>query len=254
MGKNSFIEREELWLLKDKYKSKPSPSYYADIKRLRRGKPLSYLIGWVPFWDTSIKVSPGTLIPRTETEYLTEKAVSEIKTFYKKNLHILDIFCGSGCMGISALKHLENSHITFSDKYEPPLFSTRKNLRLNKIKKERFSIVRSDFLERISDSFDVVFANPPYLSKEKLNFVDKSVLLWEPQEALFAENNGFYYLFKLIENCRKILKKNGVLYLEHDDWQARTLREKISKVPGISFECIHDQFGKERMLKIFRHA
>jgi len=254
MGKNSSLRREQLWLLKDKYAGKPCSAFFSDIERLPRGEPLPYIIGWVPFLDASIKISRGTLIPRVETEYWTEKAILEIKEKYNKKIRVLDMFSGSGCIGISVLKALPNAHVTLSDKYEYALSQIAENLRHNEIRKTQFEVVQSDFLDNIYGSFDVVLANPPYLSKKRVKKIDTSVLLWEPLEALFAEKDGLNYLFMLIENFKKILKKNGTLYIEHDPWQVSSLKKKVGSIPNISYEFIRDQFGKERVLKISPHV
>ena len=99
------------WLLEEKYSGEKNDAFFADCKRLALGEPLGFLIGHVPFLDTTIYLDSKPLIPRPETEYWTEAVIADIKTNYPardlentpgaEQLRVLDLCAGSGCIGVA---------------------------------------------------------------------------------------------------------------------------------------------------------
>lgn len=248
--KNSF-EREKHWLLEEKHNGKETKKFSVDLKKLKNGVPLAYIIGNVPFYDCLIDLQYKPLIPRVETEHWVYEFVKkELKNQeLKKQVRILDIFSGSGCIGISILKNTLNTKVDFADIKPKYLKQIKLNLELNKVSKKRFEIIQSDVFKKIPiKKYDYILANPPYISKDRLNTVSKSVIEHEDKNALFAKNDGLYFILKLIKESQKYLTFDGKVYVEFDSWQKKKI-EKILKAANIkNYQFVKDQCKKDRLL------
>ena len=205
-----------------------------------------YTRGSVPFLGTTIYLDSKPLIPRTETEYWVEKALAEIPN--DSNARVLDLFSGSGCIGVATLFHKPFSIVTLGEYEERHLPTIRKNVIENGIDPERASVVQTNIWNGIAGPFEYVFANPPYLSRER-NTVSKEAEALEPNEALFAEDDGFYYIEKIIEKLPSFLTSSGVCFVEHEPFHAErihTVAERVSMV-ATSYE---DQYGTVRYSRL----
>ena len=142
--------RDRAWLLRDKYAGRETADFLADVKRLEEGEPLDYVIGWREFLGCRIDLSERPLIPRMETEWWTESVIEKIG---QQPAQVLDIFAGSGCIGLAILKHCPQAEVTFVDSEENCVRQIRKNLKINQLKAEVFqSDIFSSFVSSKSFS------------------------------------------------------------------------------------------------------
>ncbi|MDO8520716.1 MAG: HemK/PrmC family methyltransferase [bacterium] len=148
--------KERTWLLNEKYSGVETPAFRTDLKRLERGEPLAYIIGWVDFLGCRIDLSARPLIPRPETEFWVEQAMAEVTSGQwlvasrKNSLKILDLFAGSGCIGIALLKHLPNAMVDFGEKDPRLCKQIEKNIALNAIDPKRTRVIQTDVFSNIT--------------------------------------------------------------------------------------------------------
>lgn len=209
----------------------------------------------VNFLNCKIDLSKKVFIPRPETEFWVRKAIGGIGNWQLQigNLRILDLFAGSGCIGIAVLKNIENSFVDFVDIDENAIEEIKFNLKKNKIAKKRYRIIKSNLFENLkSEKYDIIFANPPYVALNRINEVDKEVLENEPKRALFAGADGMAIIEKFLKEVKKYLKKNGILYMEFDPLQKEKIK-RILKKEGFQFSFYKDQFEKTRWVKIYEN-
>ncbi len=236
-------------LLREKYGGTPSTEYEADCARLETGEPLAYVIGWAPFLDCRIHFDSHPLIPRPETEFWTEQALEEMK--YKESVSVLDLFAGSGAIGVAVLKHITNARVDFGEIDESLFATIQKNIHENApTQKEGVNPVRARILQTnvwsgISDRYDFILANPPYVSENLTDRIQKSVLDFEPHTALFAENEGFSLIEETIRGASRHLNSSGVLYIEHEPEHKEQLIA-TAREAGLGLELMKDQFGTYR--------
>lgn len=197
-----------------------------------------YARGSVPFLGTTISLDSKPLIPRTETEYWVEKALQEISD--DGEVRVLDLFSGSGCIGVATLFHKPLSKVTLAEKEEHHLKTINKNVQENGIDPERTSVVQSDVWSGVAGPFEYVFANPPYISKER-NTVSKEALKSEPHKALFAEDDGFFFIEKTIEKLPQFLIPSGVCFIEHEPFHAERIQAMAREV-GMEAATHKDQY------------
>ncbi len=251
-------KKEENWLLNEKYKGKECPEFFEDIKRIENGEPVDYVIGFTVFLGAKIDLSFRPLIPRQETEFWLEKTVREALLPSSEGrrgggkegtkIKILDLFAGSGCIGIALLKNLPGITVDFGEKDPNLILQIEKNLAINNIAPERAHAYETDvFFHLPPKKYDYIFANPPYISRNKKERVADSVMKHEPHLALFADDDGLFFIKKLLKESPDFLAPNGKLFIEFDAGQKEKIEERIkeSKFKG---EFWKDQFEKWRVI------
>lgn len=248
-------KKEINWLLNEKYHGVETSRFRADVARLTAGLPLAYAIGCVPFLGCHIDLSLRPFVPRPETEFWVKQAIEEIvnrqsPVAAKKNqIKILDLFSGSGCIGVALEKHIPGARVDFGEKNRRFCKQIEKNITLNDIGTSRVRIIETDVFSHITESYDVIFANPPYIDPSKKASVQDSVLAHEPHEALFANDGGLRFIKKLFMEASAHLKQGGMMYVEFDMEQKGAI-EKFARKYGWKAEFERDQFGRWRVVKI----
>jgi release factor glutamine methyltransferase len=197
------------------------------------------------FLNCKIDVSKKVLEPRLETEYWTKKAIEEIKKI-PRPLKVLDIFSGSGCIGIAILKNTQ-SFVDFSDISKDAISQIKINVKLNNILNQRFRIIQSNIFSKILDKYDFILANPPYVALDRIKEVDPDVLKKDPHIALFAGNDGMLLIEKFLQDVKKHLNSNGIIFLEFDPLQKEKVKQILEK-KKFQYQFKLDQFKKTRFV------
>ena len=202
-----------------------------------------YITGKAYFRDLELSVDERVLIPRPETEELVDLVLKENS---RADLRVLDIGTGSGAIAISLKAARPNWQVTASDISADALQLAKENALKNQVE---LTLIQSDVFSQITERFDMIISNPPYIAYDDEDEVGINVLASEPHLALFADENGFAIYRQIIENAREHLTENGKLYFEIGYKQGEGLRALLSKhFPAKRVRVIKDMFGKDRMV------
>lgn len=205
-------------------------------------EPEAYRIGWVPFVHSNIYLDSRPLIPRTETEYWVDIAIKEMKASGIRNPKVLDLCAGSGCIGVAVLQEIPEASVDFVEINETHHPDVLKNIRMNGIDPSRARVFGGDLFENITDTYDFILTNPPYINPELGERVEKSVKDHEPALALYGGRDGLEIIGRIISETGKYLKPEGILYLEHEPEQVAYLKQKKSYQ-----HTLKDQFQNMRV-------
>ena len=307
--KNQSFTQEERWLLTEKYRGEKTGGFFADCKRLQAGEPLGYVIGFVPFLDCKIWLDSHPLIPRPETEYWVEKAItkmshapetlvlaaeslgrmqkdpgSPVHTYPTRpsqssgqsfqqalrkaspkcldseldsclgerlasrtdepRIKVLDLCAGSGAIGVVVATHVPGARVDFGEidaRHEPTIL---KNLAANGIVSHRARVIISDLFTRITDRYDFILSNPPYIDPA-LDRTEASVKHFEPHQALYGGHAGLKLIEAIIAAAPAHLTPRGQLWLEHEPEQTAAI-SKLGSTHGFATTTHPDQYDSLR--------
>ena len=183
------------------------------VDRRIAGEPLQYIIGEWEFMGLPLKVREGALIPRPETELLCELGFDFLDARAPGQKRMLDLCCGTGCVGIAAKKYIVGSDVVCLDKYDIPLELTRENAILNEVD---ITVARGDALSLPPENigaFDLILTNPPYIPTGDLPSLQTEVRR-EPCEALDGGEDGLDFYRSIAKNYVPLLKPDGRIYAE----------------------------------------
>lgn len=217
------------------------------LARRRQGEPLAYLLGEWDFYGNRFLVTPDVLIPRGDTEWLCDAAVQEAKQYAQPR--VLDLCCGSGCIGISLARAVPGAQVVAADCSQAALAVTRRNAVLYHLDAPRFAAVQADALQpgSIAGEFDVVVSNPPYITAQEMRELDHSVDAYEPHLALFGGEDGLDFYRAMAFRPAFSLKTGGMLFAEcgwkqgeqvkalfaRAGWKQVSLRSDLAGIPRI---------------------
>ena len=181
------------------------------LERRLSFEPIAYITNEKEFFEDTFFVDKRVLIPRPESEFIVEKAAELLKNTEKAE--VLDICCGSGCIGLS-IKRASGCRLTLSDISQDALVVAKINSARLFPNSTDISFVKSDLFSDISGQFDLITANPPYLSEDDMkNFVVKE-LSFEPENAFFGGKTGFEITEKILQSVHNFLKPGGYFITE----------------------------------------
>ena len=207
---NFNIDHKLVDYLYDYIKNNNLPLFKLDeyIDELIKGRPVQYIVGDVDFCGNRIMVNESVLIPRFETELLVDKTIKYINKLFRKQIKILDVGTGSGCIAITLAKET-NSKVSACDISLEALLVAKKNAKENKV---AINFVYSDLFSNIKDKFDVIISNPPYIAYDE-EIMD-IVLNNEPKIALYADNNGLACYEEMVREIENYVEDNCLIAQE----------------------------------------
>ena len=222
-----------------------------EIRRVREmvlrrlgGEPLQYILGTQEFMGLEFFVDKNVLIPRADTETLVEAILSHLG---KNGASVLDIGCGSGCVGLSAAHFNQRIYLRGVDISEGALAVAQKNAKdLGLFDRAAFN--RVDILtEQVMGKYDVVVSNPPYIRTADVGALMREVRDFEPRSALDGGEDGLIFYRRIVEIAPRLLNENGFLAFEVGYDQAREVAA-LMRHDFINIEIIKDLCGVERVV------
>ncbi len=187
----------------------------AGVARLLRREPLAYVLGEWEFYGLELYVNEHVLIPRDDTCAVAALAIKQA-IFLNQNPRILDLCCGSGCIGLAVASRVKDARVTLGDISRDALAVAKNNIARNKLT-GRVSCVTADALSRphpFLGKFDLIVSNPPYITAEEMQALPRSVKEYEPHLALFGGEDGLDFYRSIAKNYQDALKPGGYLCFE----------------------------------------
>ena len=232
-------------------------------KQLEQETPIQYIIGKTEFFGLPFNINKDVLIPRPETEELVERVIKEVsliktyktdsnETTNEKQLKILDIGTGSGCIAISLKKEIPSSKISAIDVSNEALRIAKKNALLNKVDINfiHLDILKTNNLDKL---YDVIVSNPPYVRELEKKEMKNNVLNNEPHLALFVDNkNPLLFYNKIAELAKNFLTKNGQLHFEINQYLGKETVILLAEKGFKNIQLKKDIFGNDRIISAFK--
>lgn len=204
-----------------------------------KGKPLSYVLGNADFYGYEIKVDERVLIPRPETEEL----VSEVLKVVKNTDKVLDLCTGSGAIAL-VINKKSGASVTATDISEAALDVAKENFKQFDAAVETRLI---DLYGDLSEKFDIIVSNPPYIKTEEIDTLDKEVKDYEPRIALDGGEDGLDFYRRICEGAKQRLNEHGKLFLEAGYGEAEEIKKMLEN--DFNVEIIKDISGIDRIIK-----
>lgn len=217
------------------------------IVELKTGKPYQQILGHTEFYGKKFFVDENVLIPRPETEELVELAINKIQDsrFEILDFKILDIGTGSGIIPITLKKHFPNAEISAIDISEKALEIAKKNAEFHKTE---INFIQKDYLNtELTENYDIIISNPPYIGIEENIEIEDSVKSFEPNIALFSPTSDALIFYKKIaKDGEKYLNENGMIFLEINQKLGKETLELFSNYS--ESRLIKDLSGNDRFV------
>ena len=240
------LDRNKIIISEDKeVEENEKERYYLGLIEIVQGMPIQYITNKQEFMGLNFYVDENVLIPQPDTETLVEEVINICKE-KTENIKILDICTGSGAIGISVAKFIENSKVVLSDISKNAIEVAKKNAKDNKVE-DKIEIIESDMFENISDKFDIIVSNPPYIESEVISTLDKEVQN-EPHIALDGGEDGLKFYRVLAEQSKKYLNDNGTICLEIGYNQREAVEEILKECNYKNIYSKKDLSGNDRIV------
>lgn len=215
--------------------------YEEYIEKRERHVPLQYITGEQEFMGLSFQVNENVLIPRQDTEILTEEALRELSD----GMDVLDMCTGSGCILLSLLKYTNDCHGVGVDISEKALEVAEENNR--RLGKDAV-FLQSNLFEKVEGKFDVIVSNPPYIRSDVIPTLMEEVKTYEPMSALDGREDGLYFYREIVKQAGGYLNRGGKLFFEIGCEQAEDVSKLLTDAGYKEVQVVKDLAGLDRVV------
>ncbi len=224
--------------------------YQKCLENLKKGLPLQYALNSTNFMGLDFYVDSRVLIPRFETEELVDNTNNYLKKYFNKNIQVLDLCSGSGCIGLTLKYYNPTFNITLVD-------ISKDALDVSKINANNFNLKvnfqESDLFQNIKEKYDVIISNPPYIGQN--DKIEDIVFQNEPHLALYANNNGLEFYERILSSCENYLNSKYLIAFEIGSNQLEKIRDLINKyLKDVKVISKKDLSNRDRMVFIFKNV
>jgi release factor glutamine methyltransferase len=239
--------------------SQLEPMLDAWLVRRARHEPAAYIVGTKEFWGLEFCVTPAVLVPRPETELIVEEALRLAADQSGSSgidralgLRLADVGTGSGCIAVSLARDLPRGRIVATDVSTEALAVARENAERHGVA-DRITFVASPYLEGTDGSFDVIAANPPYVSEKARPALGRAVA-HEPDVALFGGADGLRDISGVLDAAAERLRPGGWLVMEFGFGQDEEVIALVARQPALTLQRIREDLQGIPRTAVIQHT
>jgi release factor glutamine methyltransferase len=211
------------------------------VSRRVAGEPTSHIICSRSFWKNDFYINETVLDPRPDSELI----IDITKNLLFDGMKVLDLGCGSGCIGISLYQENSNIRLSLADFSEKTLSLSKKNAVELKVECE---FIHSDLFAHIDEKFDLIVTNLPYVAKSDFFYLQKEIILHEPHEALYGGISGLDKIKLFLGDVQRYLNESGIFVVEFGDGQDVLLKQELLRLNFSKFDFHRDLNGVNRIV------
>ncbi len=230
--------------------SESEEAVFAETIRLRsEGMPVAYITNEKEFYSLSFYVDTSVLIPRPDTECVVEKALKigqSMTDELGRDIRVLDLCCGSGCIGIAFAANCKNCSVTLSDINENSVETANINIAAHSLT-GRVRALKSDLFDELEGTFDIIISNPPYVTGEEMISLEREVKC-EPELALYGGTDGLSFYRGILDECGKHLEAGGAIVFEIGAYQSADVEALMKNAGFTDIETERDLAGLDRCI------
>ncbi len=248
LGHVSGKTQEEILTDRELYASEDiCQAMEAGVQRLLTGEPLAYVLGEWEFYGLTLRVDKNVLIPRDDTCAVAQLAISQ-GLFLDQDPRVLDLCCGSGCIGLAIASRVKDAKVTLADLSKDALTVAKDNTARNKLS-GRVRCLQVDAMQAppaFLGKFDMIVSNPPYIPAGEMADLPASVKDFEPHMALEGGTDGLDFYRAIAKNFRNALKPGGYLAFEFGEGQGNDVCKILTENGYTILERTRDYNDRER--------